>query len=180
MQHTYHTYIPGSYQAFPTKVASIRADTAASNKEQSFHDYSSSYGSLGKLGIAQSKHGHGKHADAHSDASHKTSHDANGAATHGDSEDYHHFMPDFLPQGSGGDKGSSSGFGHMHEDYKKYMNGYDTNGPSNKYVPNLDRLREDEHSDFIPSGYGQQPAAAEKRILTQEEPLVMGGYAQNA
>lgn len=50
----------------------------------------------------------------------------------------------------------------MREDYKKYMNSYNTHGPSNKYVPDLDELREDERSDFIPSG-SEEPAASPSR-----------------
>ena len=41
MQHTYHTYIPSSYQKLPSKAADIRASSAASNDEQKFTGYSS-------------------------------------------------------------------------------------------------------------------------------------------
>ena len=41
MQHTYHTYIPSSYQKLPSKAADIRASSAASSDEQKFTGYSS-------------------------------------------------------------------------------------------------------------------------------------------
>ncbi|OLP86343.1 hypothetical protein AK812_SmicGene32538 [Symbiodinium microadriaticum] len=158
MQHTYHTYIPGKYQAFPSKVASIRADTAGSTKEQSFHDYSRSYGGLGQMGVQQAKHAKHGHSNKHADST-DGSHDG-----HESSDDYQHFMPDFSAhdKGPGGDEQLSSDHLDMREDYKKYMNSYNTHGPSNKYVPDLDELREDERSDFIPSG-SEEPAASPSR-----------------
>lgn len=51
MQHTYHTYIPESYQTLPSKAATIRASSAASNKEQKFKGYSEEF-----LGLAKFTH----------------------------------------------------------------------------------------------------------------------------
>ena len=167
MQHTYHTYIPGKYQAFPSKVASIRADTAGSTKEQSFHDYSRSYGGLGQMGVQQAKHAKHGHSDKDADSS-DGSHEG-----HEDSDDYQHFMPDFSAhgKGSGGDEQPSSDHLDMHEDYKKYLDSYNTHGPSNKYVPDLDELREDERSDFIPSGSGEPAASPSRFLFTEAEPF---------
>ena len=146
MQHTYHSYVPGSYQQFPSKVASIRADTAASSKEQDFHDYSRSYGSLGKLGVQQA---HSKDGEQVREKSHD------------DDSGYRRFMPGSgaqEPQGPGNDyKKFLNGFDSQGaaEDYKSYETRYSKQGPSNKYVPDLDGLRDEERSDFIPSGSGQ-------------------------
>lgn len=49
MQHTYHTYIPESYQTLPSKAATIRASSAASSKEQKFKGYSEEFLSLAKF-----------------------------------------------------------------------------------------------------------------------------------
>jgi len=55
MQHTYHTYIPESYQTLPSKAATIRASSAASNKEQKFKGYSEEYGGLAKVAMRGAK-----------------------------------------------------------------------------------------------------------------------------
>lgn len=55
MQHTYHTYIPSSYQKLPSKAADIRASSAASSDEQKFTGYSSQYGGLAKIAMRGAK-----------------------------------------------------------------------------------------------------------------------------
>ena len=161
MQHTYHTYIPGSYQGFPSKVASIRANAAASKKEQDFHGYSQSYGTLGSMGVHQAQNSHHRGGDhptqERSDASHQTS-------------DYDKFMPDSGSQlGSGGDyKRYLKNFDRTgkDEDYQKYMGSYNTHGPSNKYVPDLDELQDDERSDFIPASSEQRAESKSHLVPT--------------
>ncbi|CAK9069399.1 Uncharacterized protein SCF082_LOCUS34758 [Durusdinium trenchii] len=68
MQHTYHTYIPSSYQKLPSKAADIRASSAASKNEQKFKGYSDQYGGLAKVAMSGAKKDF-----------HQRSHSSNGA-----------------------------------------------------------------------------------------------------
>jgi len=149
MQHTYHTYIPGSYQSFPSKVAEIRTSAASSGKEQSFKDYSSSYGSLGRMAIQKAKDRQGRSPRS-------------GAASE-DGPDFHSFAP-----GDGGQGGSPS------SSFKKYFGDFKQTA-ADKYLPNLEHS---ETSDFLPDSPGPVVGrpATEAGADAGESRLDLGAY----